>query len=281
MRVKAFILATVLISISTSAFGQSKEEMEPAAVPFKFDRQIFAKVTVERFEKVTARDETVRAGFPIDLPAHTCYYLEDKKEFPAFEKGARYFSPSYSRIWFIPTSDKSEDEFALSYPTLVNAVEKLRKLLKSRTTDLDQYENLIDLPYNNSGWSVTARVKYLDYAGISGVAFLTQYTQELFPNPLNNEELTFNFQGLTKDKKFYVAARFAISHPDLPKGIDFTDEEIQADTFEAKTHADTIRAVSNYLKKEEQKLEGFKEKDFYPSIPTLEMLIASIGSGNE
>ncbi len=281
MRVKAFILATVLISISTAANGQSKEEMEPAAVPFTFDRQIFSKVNAERFEKVTARDETVRAGFPIDLPAHTCYYPEDKKEFPAFEKGARYFSPSYSRIWFIPTSDKSEDEFVLSYPTLVNAVEKLRKLLKSRTTDLDQYENLIDLPYNNSGWSVTARVKYLDYAGISGVAFLTQYTQELFPNPLNNEELTFNFQGLTKDKKFYVAARFAISHPDLPKGIDFTDEEIQADAFEAKTHADTIRAVSNYLKKEEQKLEGFKEKDFYPSIPTLEMLIASIGSGNE
>jgi hypothetical protein len=57
----------------------------------------------------------------------------------------------------------------------------------------------------------------------AGMLFLTQYSNEMQPNPVNDEELTLDFQGLTRDGRYYLAARLAITHPSLPRGIDFTD----------------------------------------------------------
>jgi hypothetical protein len=73
-----------------------------------------------------------------------------------------------------------------------------------------------------------------------------------------------DFQGLTKDGKYYVAARVAITHPSLPRGIDFTD--------------DIERDLPNYsyLQKEEKELERFSEESFQPSLKSLKTLLSSI-----
>jgi hypothetical protein len=83
------------------------------------------------------------------------------------------------------------------------------------------------------------------------------------PNPVNNEELTLVFQGLTKDGRYYVAARLAITHPSLPRGIDFTDE-IERDR------------LWRYLGKTEKELEGFSEESFQPSLKSLKALLTSV-----
>jgi len=85
------------------------------------------------------------------------------------------------------------------------------------------------------------------------------------PTPINNEELTCNFQGLTNDGKYYVAARFAITHPSLPKGIDFTKNTRQDPKL-------------NYLKKEERRLNSLADSSFRPSLKSLKSLIASIST---
>jgi len=88
-------------------------------------------------------------------------------------------------------------------------------------------------------------------------------SQELEANPVNNEELTLNFQGLTKDGRYYLAARLAITHPALPRGIDFTDD-IERD----KKH--------RYLRKAEEGLEELPEESFQPSMKSLKALLSSI-----
>lgn len=80
--------------------------------------------------------------------------------------------------------------------------------------------------------------------------------------PCTVGSLTCNFQGLTNDGKYYVAARLAITHPSLPKGIDFI--------------ADRSAERNVNLKKEEKLLNSFTEDSFQPSLKSLKALIASI-----
>ena len=272
------IAGVVVFSLlnSRNDLSISNQNYEIKEMPFSYDRKDFGKVERKNYPKVKAESEEIETRFPVDLPAHSCFELEDKKKFYAYEKGARYFSPSYSFICFVPTVDKSEKDFAKAYPNFSEAVEKIEKLIRAKPEKLEQYKNIIDIPYNNSGWSLTSKIQYLDYKSIAGVSFLTQYTQELTPNLLNNEELTFNFQGLTGDKRFYVAARFAITHPDLPKGIDFTDSAIQKNAYSQPTLEEVGKAVSAYLKREQEKAEKFDENNFIPSMESLKNIIESI-----
>ena len=129
---------------------------------------------------------------------------------------------------------------------------------------MEDWEDIPDFPPNNASPSIVSRFQYLTFRSGSGILFLTQYSNEMQPNPVNNEELTLDFQGLTKDGNYYVAARIAITHPSLPKGIDFTDQ-IERDLPEF-----------NYLKKEEKELEGFSEESFRPSLKSLKALLSSI-----
>jgi hypothetical protein len=85
----------------------------------------------------------------------------------------------------------------------------------------------------------------------------------MWPNPVNDEELTCNFQGLTKNGKYYVAARLAIAHPSFPKGIDFTSNIERDEEF-------------LYLRKDENLLEGFAEESFEPSLKDLKIMISTI-----
>lgn len=179
------------------------------------------------------------------------------------KKARDIFYPAHSAICIIPLTDPSVADFAKSYPTINLAAMKLRKLLKAHSPRFRFNNDLFDLPYNNATGAIQSRVEYLQFKNGNGVMFLTQYSQELHPNPVNNEELTCNFQGLSTDGKYYVAARLTITHPSLPKGIDFTD----------KIRRDNKRL---YLKKQERLLNTYAEDSFQPSLRTLKQLITSI-----
>jgi hypothetical protein len=243
--------------------------------PFEFRAKDFGKVRIREEKKVNAHDQAVIDKWPIDAPAHKCYDLEAKRPLPALEKGARYFFPAYSFVCIIPTSDPSEGDFAKAYPNFNKAVDQIRDLLKTKPKTFRQFDDMFDFPYNNAGWSVKAKIEYLDFSKVSGVFFLAQYSQDMTPTPLNNEELTAVFQSLTKDGKFYVAARFSATHPSLRRGIDFVDNKPQDNCLQFKYPAinDCVRA---YLKVESDRLEKFSDKDFQPSLASIKSLLSSI-----
>jgi len=269
MRTYRFIILAAILFVSCSALMSQREqareirvrEAKAKDIPFVYDKKDFGKIEIKSVSKAIV-EEGVQ-GFPVEAPAHSCFYLEDKRPLPAFEKGARYFYPTYSFICVLPLTDASVKDFGKSYPYLNEAAVKLRALLKKRPNEFNYYNDINDLPFNNAGQSIQSRVQYNDFKTGTGVLFLTQYTQESFPNPINNEELTYNFQGITNDGKFYIAARLAVTHPSLPKGIDFTDH-IERD----EKHC--------YLKEGEKKLNALAEGSFQPSLRNLKALISSL-----
>lgn len=88
-------------------------------------------------------------------------------------------------------------------------------------------------------------------------------TQEDHGDPVNNEDLRFVFQGVTKDGRYYIDARFAIAHPSLPKGVADTNNIARDDG-------------NQYLRKAEKDLEALPDESFKPSIADLNRLLASI-----
>lgn len=270
------ILRAILVSAATltlswsgppklNAQGETDKitEMNDAGVSFLYSANDFDEVRIEKKEKLTPPPGTVSyidEGF---APEHSCFRPKDKRPLPALEQGPRYFFPARSFICIIPLKDFSVKDFGGAYPSLNWAAEVLQKILRERPDELEHRRDVPDIPANNASPSILSRFQYLDFRSGSGILFLTQYSQEYEPNPVNNEELTLVFQGLTKDGRYYVAARLAITHPSLPRGIDFTDE-IERDV------------QWHYLKKTEKELEEFSEVSFQPSLKSLKSMLTSI-----
>jgi hypothetical protein len=234
-------------------------DAKPGEVPFVYNANDYGKIEIESVAKTVVQPDDL----PTEAPAHSCYHLEDKRPLPALDQGPRYFYPAHSTVCIIPLTDTSVPDFARSYPYIHEAAAKLRRLLTRRPAKINFEKELVDLPFNNAGGIFQSKVQYLDFKTGKGVFFLTQYSQDVLPTTANNEELTCNFQGLTDDGKYYVAARFAITHPSLPKGID-------------STKPPPVDLKGNYLKKQERLLNSLADDSFQPSLNSLKSLLASI-----
>lgn len=233
-----------------------------AGVSFVYSTHDFAEVRIRKERKQSAPEigDAIDEGF---APEHFCFNLKDKRPLPALEQGPRYFFPARSFICAVPLADSSVKDFGRAYPSLNGAAVDLQKILRERPDKFARRRDIPDIPNNNAAPSILSRFQYLEYRSGTGILFLTQYSQEIEPNPVNNEELTLVFQGITNDGKYYLAARLAITHPSLPKGIDFTN------------HVERDRQWS-YLKKGEKELDGFPEESFQPSLKSLKALLSSI-----
>ncbi len=259
---KRILIVAVLVTAGVVTLAQQPVNVriaKPGEVPFVYNADTFSSVKIEGIEKAV-----VQAGdLPTEAPEHSCYHLDDKRPLPALDQGPRYFYPAHSTICVIPLTDTSVADFAESYPYIHEAASKLRKLLARHPAKFKFDKELYDLPFNNAAGTVQSKVQYLNFKTGKGIFFLTQYSQDAVPTPVNNEELTCDFQGLSNDGKYYVAARFAITHPSLPKGID-------------STKPPAVDQAGNYMKKQERLLNRLADGSFQPSLTRLKSLLASI-----
>ena len=259
---KQILSVVVLLTACIGSLAQRPDNMreaKPNEVPFVYNADDYGKVEIESVAKAVVEE----GSMPEEAPAHPCYHLEDKRPLPALDKGPRYFYPAQSTICIIPLTDTSVANFAKSYPYIHEAAAKLRKLLARRPAKFKFDRDLTDLPFNNAAGTVQGKVQYLKFKTGAGVLFLTQYSQDVVPTPLNNEELVCDFQGLSNDGKYYIAARMAITNPSLPKGID-------------STKVPDKDPNGAYLRKQERLLNSLTDESFRPSLTSLKSLLTSI-----
>jgi len=259
---------SVLPNLNAQEQPADLKEMRAGAISLIYDARDFAAVKVEKVEKKTVlgSEGGIADG---ESPEHYCFSLKDKRPLPAFEQGPRYFFPAYSFICAFPLRDASVKDFSKAYSGLQFVAGNLRKLLREHPGNVKHWSQarkieIPDFPYENAGHSIISRFQYLAFRSGSGMWFLTQYSNEMQPNPVNNEELTLTFQGITDDGRYYLSARLAIAHPALPRGIDFTDSIVRD------------MPHFNYLKEEEKELEALSEDSFRPSLIHLKAMLASL-----
>jgi hypothetical protein len=230
-----------------------------AGFSFTFKAADYGRVVMTKEKKYVDSEPSPTGSWP----EYRCFYLEDKRQLPALDQGPRYFFPARSSICFIPLDDPSEKEFGKAYPEITSAATELRRILRNRPKTPDITKDLPDLPVIEAAHAIHSKIQFVDSRAGSGILFLTQYTQDMTPNPINNEELTCNFQCMTEDGQYYIAARMAITHPSLPRGIDFTDH-IERDI------------KLRYMKEGEKRLNRLDGDSFQPSLTELKKLLGSI-----
>ena len=120
------------------------------------------------------------------------------------------------------------------------------------------------LPVLNAGQLITARIEYLDFQNGTGVRYLTQFGQDVFP--INNADLIYTFQGLTGDGLYQISATFPIQSTDLPS----TGNETPYDYWEfSSAFPDYAAGISALLEEE-------SSGSFSPTIDLLDAMLRSL-----
>ena len=108
-------------------------------------------------------------------------------------------------------------EYAVLYPAAFESIHRLDNILYGPgAPDLSQ--PLPGVPFFNAAQVFTSNVQAISFQGGGGVRFLTEYAQ--YPAPVNNNELFYHFQGLSRNGDYYIIAIFPITAPVLSESSD-------------------------------------------------------------
>lgn len=228
-------------------------------VSFNYNPQIFVKVEPETIKEQPLQN----AGDKPDsvYPAHTAFHLK-------YKTGERA-----ATISVFPIADYRR-MYAVSKGNMESFDENLKDLRKAiKDENFRVGDQVPVIPFYDASQTITARVKYLSFESGAGIFFLTQYNQD-FANLVNNEELTYFYQGITADGKKYVLAEFPASAAFLPKNNQADEFEgyklpVTADDFNEKNY-------NEYITKITQRLENLPADEFEPSLKAFEEIISSL-----
>jgi hypothetical protein len=251
----AFLALTLCACHRTAApEGLAYVDVKQAGISLRYNSADFRSASVAQQPRLTAEENGTDVPVAV-APARTEVSFADKNEFSS--------SKDRSTIAFVPLYDKSVADYAKSYPQVYGAAVELKKTLQNRPAEFRPDSQLPDVSDIDQEQEMHCKVRYLDLPSLSGIGFLTQYTQEDHGTPVNNEQLYFVVQGLTKDGRYFIDARFAITHPSLPKNDDDTNKIVRDND-------------NQYLRKAEKDLNAQPDESFQPSIVDLQNLLASI-----
>jgi hypothetical protein len=147
-------------------------------------------------------------------------------------------------------------------PMAAERIAQLKALLRERP---DQpLDEIPALPVANGAQMFHVKVAYLEFAGGSGVRFVTQYAQEA--RHVNNQEVFYSFQGLSSDGRYYVAATFPVMSEILPAANASKPDGSDAPRFLEESNQVAIIP----------QLEALPDAKWTPDLALLDAVIRSI-----
>jgi len=162
--------------------------------------------------------------------------------------------------------------YAELVPPAFESIHRLNNILGNPGVPINA-DQLPALPFFNAQQVFASNIQVISFQNGEGVRFLTEYAQNAAP--INNHDLFYHFQGVTRDGAYYIIAIFPITVPVLaeandavaalpPGGIAYPDiSDPQADWQGYYT------AVADLL-------NGISPDAFTPTINQLDLLIQSM-----
>lgn len=150
----------------------------------------------------------------------------------------------------------------------------LKNLLKGANPNS---EKIPFVPFIDAETVVTAQLKRISFKNGRGLRYLTQFNVE--PTIINNQGLTYIFQGLTNDEKFYVLAAFPVSTAELPVDADANNTEsykIPDDFYNPKNSKTNEKNYRKYASRVKAMLEKLTPNEFEPKITQLDETLSSL-----
>jgi hypothetical protein len=133
-------------------------------------------------------------------PGHTIlklegYVLQDKFHHP--------------QIYVYPAS-----AYAQMVPAAFESIHRLDNLIYSPATPVTiSKDQLPNVPFFNAAQVFASNIQMISFQNGGGVRFLTEYAQ--YAAPVNNHELIYHFEGVSRDGAYYIVAILPITAPGL------------------------------------------------------------------
>ena len=151
----------------------------------------------------------------------------------------------------------------------------MRQIL--RTRKLPAKGDLPSLPIPDGTYAFRAHTSFIRFANGVGVGYLTQGQQDEMP--VNNQSISYEFQGMTDDGKFYVTAEFPVNTRLLAYDRDkanYGGTVKEAKCYDCPDHRRFVREYQAYAKRMEAQLQRLSPEKFQPSLMSFDELIKSI-----
>jgi heat shock protein HslJ len=155
-------------------------------------------------------------------------------------------------------------------PTISQTVARLEEVLASKPLSLDNNPPI--LPPANGYPDIVGQVRYFDFANGagSGVRYLARFAQDA--NPLLNDQLSYYYQGLTADGRYYLAVNVPLVVAGLPADMsEITSEELDAIMADYEAYLAEMTSFVNNL----------APTDSTPSLTELDGVISAMSLGAE
>lgn len=132
------------------------------------------------------------------------------------------------------------------------------------------------VPFPDGHDAFRAHLKYLRFKNGAGVAYLAQGQQD--EGLVNNEQLTYEFRGLTDDGRHYVYASLPAAAPSLPAARDAASHDGYSlpRSFDGPGRPAKVRAYRNYVARVKRRLERLPPDRFTPSLRLLDETFSSL-----
>ena len=160
------------------------------------------------------------------------------------------------------------NEYASMNPNAGYQLELIKKLLAGSPI---LRETLPRIPWFNAEALIAANIQMISFRSGKGIRALTEYAQ--YYAPINNNELLYQFAGLTDDEKYYIIAILPINAPFLAEN-EKPDAPVPTDGVPIPTD---VGPNDGYYAAITEKLVALDSESFTPSLNTLDALIQSIG----
>ncbi|MBI3161980.1 MAG: hypothetical protein HYZ23_05705 [Chloroflexi bacterium] len=189
-------------------------------------------------------------------------------------------APAHSKFTLTgyPLQGKFFEAYILVYPApeyeSINEaasrnIQALRNILINPSAPLTR-DALPGITELNAGMVFASNMQTIPFQNGNGVRFLTQYAQ--YTAPANNNDLFYQFQGLTGDGKYYILAILPVNAPFLAADSNIPQTSLPADGIPFNGESPDkayYEAIVNRL--------GQTAPDvFTPSLGSLDALIQSI-----
>lgn len=232
-------------AVPTETIQQTRVNHE--GVQFSFDSSLAGSVAVVQ--------QPAQMDGPAPSPAYTQYLLESYAYETQFAPGAQ--------INILPTSGFAE------FPTYGDQLNALYLLLAERPFLNDyvtaapgtpEVATLPFLPVYPAAQVFRAQPEYLEMPGLSGVRYLTYFSQGV--NPIVEGDVFYTFQGITDDGQYFVSAIFPVN-----TGVLSTDGNVE----------DYDAFATNYLPYLDEIVQRVHAAEFFsPALSTLDDVVQSI-----
>jgi hypothetical protein len=279
-------------STSAVTLDSSKTNSSPVIIKSEKKEKFAAKVTVNPFPGSVVKTEIVPAT-PLRNPTDKPDYVAPRHIRLSFVEGSASSSSAEAenqengqRETFYPLEINvypvAEYRKALSLSSdLVSYVDRefanLKKVIYQKKAN--SFKAMPFIPLHNGSQHFAVRKKYINFRGGQGFAFLTHLNINMV-SLVTNRNLTYIYQGLTDDSRYYIFASFPVSVVGLPR-----DNEANVhDGFDVNKNFSVEekaqRKYRAYLKRVSRRLDNISPYDFSPSLIQVERIIRSLGIEN-